>query len=557
MKPTTSPSELVADRLSQSPLFQDLSIHEVESILPSFREIVYESGEIVCHEHSLGDAFYFILSGKVQVSKNIEGKQIILAYLDAGEGFGEIALLHPEKKRTATITTTKPTTVLELSRDHFEKLRQKHHKFGHSLETLEKQRVSLSEAFFREKKLQSFSRQQKKNDAFPEAGGSIPEIPRFEGDEIPLFELLFKLNEDTGGREQLEHCRETGFLAREMSNILCPYLGDDVMFAAYFHEVGKISLDEELIFKHRTGGQLSADELQKVNDYPNHTVKIIGAIESLENKIDFIHYFLADNYREMPLGAQILRVANDYQEMVHPAYLNLTHEEALDRIKAMSGTTYNPSMVIALEKVLKQIRTRSIKVQLLYLDIIKKALDSKDSYTFRHSRDTTRIALELGKHIGLTRSDLQDLEVAGDLHDIGKIKVPESILNAPRKLEPWEFDIIKKHPVDSAGFVDNIPGFKQISLIIRHHHEKYNGTGYPDGLTGTEAPLLSRILAIADVFSALTTPRVYRRDDQGRKAAFSTEKALEIMQEMESHFDPEIFAIFSGMIRENLVSNQN
>ena len=93
------------------------------------------------------------------------------------------------------------------------------------------------------------------------------------------------------------------------------------------------------------------------------------------------------------------------------------------------------------------------------MDIINKALDSKDAYTGKHSRDTTRIGMAIGKRMNLDKDELNDLELAGRLHDIGKIRIPESILNAPRKLEPWEFEVIKKHPVESANFFENMPRF--------------------------------------------------------------------------------------------------
>ena len=86
-------------------------------------------------------------------------------------------------------------------------------------------------------------------------------------------------------------------------------------------------------------------------------------------------------------------------------------------------------------------------------------------------------------------------------------------------------------------FLKICPGFEKIAKIIKYHHEKYDGSGYPDGLKGEEIPFLSRVLAVADVFSALTTPRVYRLDEKGKRKAFSKEKALDIMEDMKGHFD--------------------
>ncbi|MEQ8172736.1 MAG: HD domain-containing phosphohydrolase, partial [Candidatus Eremiobacterota bacterium] len=365
-----------------------------------------------------------------------------------------------------------------------------------------------------------------------------------------ILDLIFKLKSSAGGKSQVEHCKETAILAKEMCDILCPYLSQDIQMAAYLHEVGKISLDEAIVRKHRKGEALTEEETAKIKEYPGHSIKIISSIESMKDEIDFIKYMEEDNYSLMPIGAQILKVANDYQEMVHFDYLGLSSEEAFMRIEDKSGTVYNPDIVATLGKILEKIKNKNIKTQLLYMEIINQALDSKDAYTGKHSRDTTRIALAIGKKMELNKNDLNDLEIAATLHDIGKIKVPDNILNAPRKLEPWEFEIIKKHPVDSAIFFDDLPGFERIALLIRHHHEKYDGTGYPDGLKGEDIPFLSRILAVADVFSALTTERVYRIDEKGQKKAFTKEMALEIMENMKGHFDPYILEAFKQVAEE-------
>ena len=549
MNKTPELLEDISNKISIFPLFYDLSPKELEYIISKFKRNNYQPGETIFSENSTGDKFYVVLSGKVQTSKVVDGKEVILSYIDEGEGFGEIALLNKNQKRSATITAVKETSLMELSKKDFENLMKEYPKIKKGISKLKKQRVSLSENFLKEKGSLLAKRGWITPQIVLQDKGSLLKT-KFETEEIPILELLFKLNEATGGKEQLEHCKETALLGKEMCNILCPYLCEEVQFAAYLHEVGKIALDEKIILKHRQGETLSEEELEKVKDYPNHTIKIISAIASLKDEIDFIKYFQEDNYRSMPLGAQILRVANDYQEMVHPSYFGLSEEVALEKIKEKSGTCYNPMVVIALEKTLEKVKSKNVKTQLIYLDIIKKALDSKDEYTCKHSMDTTRIALAIGKNLRLNKEDMKALEMAGELHDIGKIKIPESILNAPRKLEPWEFEVIKKHPGYSASFFDDIPGFERVSKIIKYHHEKYNGKGYPDGLSGEDIPYLSRVLAVADVFSALTTPRVYRRDEQGRKKAFTKEKALSIMKEMEGHFDPDIFEVFEKMIPE-------
>ncbi len=549
-----TPYDELTIQVSRFPLFYELSQKIIEQIIRKFHKKQYESGEVIVEEGTVGDKFYLLISGRVQASTRKSGEEVILSYMEAGEGFGELALLEENKMRQATITAVRPTVLLELSREDFKDMIEKYPLIEKGIKKLEKQRVSLSEDFIQERKLKlhALSLEDKKvslSESFVQELKSLL-IPKFETDEMPVLELLFRINEATGGKEQLDHCKETAMLGKEMCNILCPYLGEEVQFAAYLHEVGKISLDENLIKKHREGKPLTDKELEKIKEYPEHTFKIVSAIESLKDEMNLIKYLGEEDYRSMPVGTQILKVANDYQEMVNPAYLGLTRKEALKRIHEKSGSSYNPQVVIALEKILEKVKSRHIKWQLLYMDIIHKALDSKDAYTGKHSRDTTRIALAIGKKMNLNKNELDDLELAGRLHDIGKIKVPESILNAPRKLVPWEFEVIKTHPVESARFFEDMPGFEEIAKIIKYHHEKYTGGGYPEGLSGEAIPLFSRILAVADVFSALTTPRVYRLDEKGQRKAFTKEKALEIMEEMEGHFDPEIFKVFKEIVPE-------
>jgi polar amino acid transport system substrate-binding protein len=110
---------------------------------------------------------------------------------------------------------------------------------------------------------------------------------------------------------------------------------------------------------------------------------------------------------------------------------------------------------------------------------------------------------------------------------------------------------MKRHPVFSAEFFEDMPGMRELMKIIRHHHERFDGRGYPDGLKGEEIPKLSRVEVCADVWSALTTPRVYRVGADGRQKAYNPEEALEIMTRMQpGHFDPEIFSVFVDLVRD-------
>ncbi len=149
-----------------------------------------------------------------------------------------------------------------------------------------------------------------------------------------------------------------------------------------------------------------------------------------------------------------------------------------------------------------------------YLETITamaQAVDAKDKYTNDHSRNVTAYALALADKIGVTHQDRKDLWNAALLHDIGKIAIPESILNKPGKLTDEEYEVIKTHPVKGCSILGPIQAFRNLLPAIRFHHERYDGRGYPDGLAGTHIPLAARILTVADSFDAMTSSRVYRK----------------------------------------------
>ncbi|GMQ63019.1 HD-GYP domain-containing protein [Vallitalea maricola] len=142
---------------------------------------------------------------------------------------------------------------------------------------------------------------------------------------------------------------------------------------------------------------------------------------------------------------------------------------------------------------------------------LNDALEVKDAYTGGHATRVGEYAVKLAKASGMKKKEVEMIRTAALLHDIGKIGIPDFILNKKGKLTKEEYDIIKEHPVMGARILSNVDSLKEISNIIRHHHEKYDGTGYPDSLKGSDIPIESAILAIADSFDAMTTDRPYKR----------------------------------------------
>jgi HD-GYP domain-containing protein (c-di-GMP phosphodiesterase class II) len=138
------------------------------------------------------------------------------------------------------------------------------------------------------------------------------------------------------------------------------------------------------------------------------------------------------------------------------------------------------------------------------------AIDAKDPYTRGHSQRVVEYALLIGRSLSFCQDELDVIEYAGILHDVGKIGIPDRILTKPGKLTAEEYSIVRKHPVMSANIIDGVPFLKAVQGPVLHHHERYDGAGYPEGLNGDKIPMGAMILAVADTFDAITTNRPYR-----------------------------------------------
>jgi len=178
--------------------------------------------------------------------------------------------------------------------------------------------------------------------------------------------------------------------------------------------------------------------------------------------------------------------------------------------------------------------------------VLSATVDAKDPYTANHSLNVTTYACSLARELGLSEETIQNIYLAGLLHDIGKIGIPEEILLKPGKLTAEEYQEIMKHPVTGAKIIEPLRGLKNIIPMVRHHHERYDGTGYPDKLRGEEIPLEARILATADAFDALTSERPYRK-------AHNPENALkEIRRHQGTQFDPKIVEALEKIVMRKI-----
>jgi putative nucleotidyltransferase with HDIG domain len=165
-------------------------------------------------------------------------------------------------------------------------------------------------------------------------------------------------------------------------------------------------------------------------------------------------------------------------------------------------------------------------------------LKNADEYTYLHSVAVCALMVALGRQLGLNEAECRNAGMAGMLHDLGKAAMPQDVLNKPGKLTPAEFDIIKQHPVRGYEMLLACADVSEgVMDVCRHHHERVDGTGYPDGLTGEQISLLARMGAVCDVYDAVTSDRPY-------KAGWDPAQALSQMATWTGHFDPVIFQSF-------------
>ena len=187
---------------------------------------------------------------------------------------------------------------------------------------------------------------------------------------------------------------------------------------------------------------------------------------------------------------------------------------------------------------LENLKTKQRELFLSATEKLAQAVYVRDVYTGEHSRRVTLFALLLGRQLHLSAEDLEAIRFVTPLHDIGKIGIEDGILRKPGPLTPEEFDVMKTHTTLGAKILEDIPDLHRALSIVRSHHERWDGHGYPDGLAGEDIPLLARIVAVADSFDAMTFDTPYRRGIPIEEAFAELEK------QQGEQFDPHVVSAF-------------
>lgn len=283
------------------------------------------------------------------------------------------------------------------------------------------------------------------------------------------------------------------------------------------HEISLIISDQ------RMPGMTGVQLLEKSRDIRPDAIKmLLTGYTDLEALIGAINDGRVYKYIQKPWDAEELK---------------MTVKRALESYDLKK---HNDWLLEELQRAMGELESLSMGT----IRALADALDAKCDYTAGHSLRVSRIAVVIGKKLDLDDDHLRDIELGGILHDIGKIGVPESILWKPDKLTDEEKEIMARHPVKSAQIIGELKGLKRAREYVKHHHEYFDGSGYPDGLSGEAIPIGARLIMVSDAYDAMTTDRPYRK-------SIGHDNAINELKRMAGkQFDPAVVDALLELVKE-------
>ncbi len=275
------------------------------------------------------------------------------------------------------------------------------------------------------------------------------------------------------------------------------------------------------------------DALRKIRRFNGDCVIImLSAVDDVGIALDTIHEG-ADDYLRKPV--ELAELAHRMESSLDKRRLIRENQDYQDNLEAK---------VAEQTKSLQRLNKKLKKANLEIVRALSEAIEAKDPYTRGHCRRVAELSLAFGKEVALSAREMESLHYGALLHDIGKIGIRGAVLNKPGKLTEEEYDHVKLHPVIGDKIVSNIGYLDGARQVVRHHHERYDGDGYPDGLDKSRQSVLVGIVIIVDAYDAMTSHRPYRK-------ALGHEQTVTLMNESRgTQFDPDLLDIFNKQVLE-------
>ncbi len=355
----------------------------------------------------------------------------------------------------------------------------------------------------------------------------------------------------------------------------------DLFYAALLHDIGEIYVDHWLLTS-STDPLIIERERSKQREHTIYGSNILAKIPTLQEASRYVLFhheaFNGKGYPyglssdKIPMQSQIIGIS----DLLYTNYLLLHKDidQAVSAIKMLRGTKFNPLVVDALVSIhendrfwfitgisdleLDIIQNFDLAILIEYaniresgyfdelLDVYLSIIDIKHKYTRQHSHRVAQVSRLIATHAKLSADHINDIYYAGLLHDIGKVVVPQHVLNKPSDLSEEEYNLIKSHPEYSYQILSKVSIFENIAKMARHHHEKFMGGGYPMNIKGDEIPVGSRIISIADAYDAITSNRPYTGQFDGNFAI------KQLMRNPANMFDKDLLDVLVSIPVEEL-----
>ena len=377
---------------------------------------------------------------------------------------------------------------------------------------------------------------------------------------VNLGNLVLSLSDamDLASPSLAQHQQRTAFVVWEMAKVakLPDERIDKNFIAALLHDIGAFSLEEKISLHN-----------SEVENLIEHTVRgeiLLDTVPWLKesSKIVRFHHTMWKNREEsieapLVLESQLLFLADYLERLIkRDQYILHQHEDIIQKIKSLSGSSLHPQVIDLFLTVsereefwldlvsprlysllLNEGPFRKTEIDLsnisLIAELFRNIIDFRSRFTATHSSGVAAAASILSRIFGLTKAEIELMEVAGNLHDIGKLAIPNSILEKPGKLTKEEMAVMKSHTYYTYAVINTIGGLQQIAEWAAFHHERFDGSGYPFHCTADELSTGSRILGVADIFTALAEDRPYRKE-MSREEIFKIIKQFSDRQLLDS-----------------------